>query len=206
MATIRSSIVVQDMASSVFARINSNLNRTTRGFKNLNNEMSVAPTKAINNAEKLNSSALQTELTYQAELQVLKQVEAEARKIIAAEGTQTARAQDIIASVREQRSLVQSLKGNYDNVAKSVKNGHDNQEQFNNSINTANESSNKLLSTVKNIVLALGGVTAMKSLVNLSDTVTNNKARLSLVVDDGGSVEELENKIFASADRARADY
>ena len=206
MATIRSSIVVQDMASSVFARINSNLNRTTRGFKNLNNEMSVAPTKAINNAEKLNSSALQTELTYQAELQVLKQVEAEARKIIAAEGTQTARAQDIIASVREQRSLVQSLKGNYDNVAKSVKNGHDNQEKFNNSINTANQSSNKLLSTVKNIVLALGGVTAIKSLVNLSDTVTNNKARLSLVVDDGGSVEELENKIFASADRARADY
>lgn len=206
MATIRSSIVVQDMASSVFAKINSNLNRTTRGFKNLNNEMSVAPTKSINNAEKLNSAALQTELTYQAELQVLKQVEAEARKIIAAEGTQTARAQDIIASVREQRNLVQSLKGNYDNVAKSVKNGHDNQEQFNNSINTANESSNKLLGTVKNIVLALGGVTAMKSLVNLSDTVTNNKARLSLVVDDGGSVEELENKIFASADRARADY
>ncbi len=206
MATIRSSIVVQDMASSVFAKINSNLNRTTRGFKNLNNEMSVAPTKSINNAEKLNSAALQTELTYQAELQVLKQVEAEARKIIAAEGTQTARAQDIIASVREQRNLVQSLKGNYDNVAKSVKNGHDNQEQFNNSINTANESSNKLLGTVKNIVLALGGVTAMKNLVNLSDTVTNNKARLSLVVDDGGSVEELENKIFASADRARADY
>lgn len=206
MATIRSSIVVQDMASSVFARINSNLNRTTRGFKNLNNEMSVAPTKAINNAEKLNSSALQTELTYQAELQVLKQVEAEARKIIAAEGTQTARAQDIIASVREQRSLVQSLKGNYDNVAKSVKNGHDNQEQFNNSINTANANSNKLLSTVKNIVVALGGITAIKSLVNLSDVTTNNKARLSLVVDDGGSVEELENKIFASADRARADY
>lgn len=206
MATIRSSIVVQDMASSIFAKINSNLNRTTRGFKNLNNEMSVAPTKSINNAEKLNSAALQTELTYQAELQVLKQVEAEARKIIAAEGTQTARAQDIIASVREQRNLVQSLKGNYDNVAKSVKNGHDNQEQFNNSINTANESSNKLLGTVKNIVLALGGVTAMKNLVNLSDTVTNNKARLSLVVDDGGSVEELENKIFASADRARADY
>ena len=197
MATIRSSIVVQDMASSVFARINSNLNRTTRGFKNLNNEMSVAPTKAINNAEKLNSSALQTELTYQAELQVLKQVEAEARKIIAAEGTQTARAQDIIASVREQRSLVQSLKGNYDNVAKSIKNGNDNQEKFNNSINTANASSNKLLSTVKSIVLTLGGVTAIKSLVNLSDTVTNNKARLSLVVDDGGSVEELENKIFA---------
>lgn len=206
MATIRSSIVVQDMASSVFARINSNLNRTTRGFKNLNNEMSVAPTKSINNAEKLNSAALQTELTYQAELQVLKQVEAEARKIIAAEGTQTARAQDIIASVREQRNLVQSLKSNYDNVAKSIKNGHNNQEQFNNSINTANSSSNKLLNTVKNIVLTLGGVTAMKSLVNLSDTTISNKSRLELIVDDNGSVAELENKIFAMSNRTRSDF
>jgi tape measure domain-containing protein len=206
MATIRSSIVVQDMASSVFAKINSNLNRTTRGFKSLNNEMSVAPTKSINNAEKLNSAALQTELTYQAELQVLKQVEAEARKIIAAEGTQTARAQDIIASVREQRNLVQSLKSNYDNVAKSIKNGHNNQEQFNNSINTANSSSNKLLNTVKNIVLTLGGVTAMKSLVNLSDTTTSNKSRLELIVDDNGSVAELENKIFAMSNRTRSDF
>lgn len=206
MATIRSSIVVQDMASSVFARINSNLNRTTRGFKNLNNEMSVAPTKSINNAEKLNSVALQTELTYQAELQVLKQVEAEARKIIAAEGTQTARAQDIIASVREQRNLVQSLKSNYDNVAKSIKNGHNNQEQFNNSINTANSSSNKLLNTVKNIVLTLGGVTAVKGLVNLSDTTTSNRARLELIVDDNGSVAELENKIFAMSNRTKSDF
>ena len=206
MATIRSSIVVQDMASSVFARINSNLNRTTRGFKNLNNEMSVAPTKAINNAEKLNQSALQTELTYQAELQVLRQVEAEARKIIAAEGTQTARAQDIIASVREQRSLVQSLKGNYDNVAKSIKNGHDNQEQFNNSINTANTSSNTLLSTIKNIALTLGGITAVKGVVDLSDATTSNRARLELIVDDNGSVADLENKIFAMSNRTRSDF
>lgn len=206
MATIRSSIVVQDMASSVFAKIHSNLTKTTRGFKDLNNEMSVAPTKAINNAEKLNQSALQTELTYQAELQVLKQVESEARKIIAAEGTQTAKAQDIIASVREQRSLVESLKNNYDNVSSSIKNAHNNQEEFNNSINTGNMNGNSLLSTVRNIAIALGGITAVKGLFNLSDEMTNNKARLSLIVDDKGSVEELQNKIFASSMNARASY
>ena len=142
MSTIRTSIVVQDMASSVFARINSNLNKTTSGFKNLNSQMSVAPTKAIINAEKLNQSALQTELAYQAELQTLKQVESEPRRIIAAEGTQTAKAQDIIASVREQRNLVQNLKTDYDNVSKGIKQSSDNQEKFNNSINTANTHGN----------------------------------------------------------------
>ncbi|MCI9015977.1 MAG: tape measure protein [Clostridia bacterium] len=206
MATIKSSIVVQDMASSVFAKIHSHLTKTTKGFKNLNNEMSVAPTKAINNAEKLNQSALQTQLTYQAELQVLKQVEAEARRIIAAEGIQTAKAQDIIASVREQRALVESLKNNYDNVSSSIKNSHNNQEEFNNSINTGNMNANSLLSTVRNIAIALGGITAVKGLFNLSDEMINNKARLSLIVDDNGSVADLENKIFAISNRTSSDF
>lgn len=206
MATIRSSIVVQDMASSVFAKINSNLNRTTNGFKNLNNEMSSAPTRAINNAEKLRQSAMQTELAYQSELQVLKQVEAEARKIIAAEGTQTARAQDIIASVREQRNLVRELKKEYDQIPKSIKNANDYQENFNNSINTANTGGNKLLNTIKNIALTLGGITAVKGLMDLSDTTTSNRARLDLIVDDNGSVADLENKIFAMSNRTRSDF
>ncbi len=206
MSTIRTSIVVQDMASSVFARINSNLNKTTSGFKNLNNQMSVAPTKAITNAEKMNESALQTELAYQAELQTLKQVESEARRIIAAEGTQTAKAQDIIASVREQRNLVQNLKTDYDNVSKGIKQSSDNQEKFNNSINTANSHGNKLLSTIKNIAMAVGGIAAIKGMVDLSDTVTSNRARLELIVDDNGSVDELENKIFSMANRTRSDF
>lgn len=206
MATIRSSIVVQDRASSVFSRIHTNITRTVNGFRNLNNEMSSAPTRAVNNAEKLRATALQTELAYQAELQVLKQVETEARKIIAAEGTQTARAQEIIASVREQRSLVQGLKSNYDNVVKSVKNANDNQEKFNNSINTANTGGNKLFNTIKNIALTLGGITAVKGLFNLSDTVTSNRARLDLIVDDNESVADLENKILAMSNRTRANF
>lgn len=36
--------------------------------------------------------------------------------------------------------------------------------------------------------------------------MTNNKARLNLIVDDGGSVEALQNKIFVSAMNARASY
>lgn len=164
MATIRSSIVVQDMASSVFAKINSSLNKTNRGFRNLNNEMSVAPTESINNAEKLN------------------------------------------ASVKEQRISVQGLKSNYDNVSKSIKNSNDNQEKFNNSINAANTSSNKLLSTIKNIVVATGGITAIKGLTDLSDSVTSNRSRLELIVDDNGSVADLENKIFAMSNRTRADF
>lgn len=234
MATIKSSIVVQDMASSVFAKIHSNVSKTTAGFKNLNSEMSNAPTKAINNAERLNASAVKTELAYQAELQVLRQVESEAKKIIAAEGTQSAKAQDLISSVAEQRRLVEGLKKDYDNVSSSIKNSQNSQESFNNSvkktqvnqerlnnsiknsqenqdkfsnsINTSYSNGNKLLSTIKKVALAVGGISAIKGLLNLSDEMTNNKARLNLIVDDGGSVEALQNKIFVSAMNARASY
>ena len=234
MATIKSSIVVQDMASSVFAKIHSNVSKTTAGFKNLNSEMSNAPTKAINNAERLNASAVKTELAYQAELQVLRQVESEAKKIIAAEGTQSAKAQDLISSVVEQRRLVKGLKKDYDNVSSSIKNSQNSQESFNNSvkktqvnqerlnnsiknsqenqdkfsnsINTSYSNGNKLLSTIKKVALAVGGISAIKGLLNLSDEMTNNKARLNLIVDDGGSVEALQNKIFVSAMNARASY
>lgn len=234
MAIIKSSIVVQDMASSVFAKIHSNVSKTTAGFKNLNSEMSNAPTKAINNAERLNASAVKTELAYQAELQVLRQVESEAKKIIAAEGTQSAKAQDLISSVVEQRRLVEGLKKDYDNVSSSIKNSQNSQESFNNSvkktqvnqerlnnsiknsqenqdkfsnsINTSYSNGNKLLSTIKKVALAVGGISAIKGLLNLSDEMTNNKARLNLIVDDGGSVEALQNKIFVSAMNARASY
>ncbi len=234
MATIKSSIVVQDMASSVFAKIHSNVSKTTAGFKNLNSEMSNAPTKAINNAERLNASAVKTELAYQAELQVLRQVESEAKKIIAAEGTQSAKAQDLISSVVEQRRLVEGLRKDYDNVSSSIKNSQNSQESFNNSvkktqvnqerlnnsiknsqenqdkfsnsINTSYSNGNKLLSTIKKVALAVGGISAIKGLLNLSDEMTNNKARLNLIVDDGGSVEALQNKIFVSAMNARASY
>lgn len=234
MATIKSSIVVQDMASSVFAKIHSNVSKTTAGFKNLNSEMSNAPTKAINNAERLNASAVKTELAYQAELQVLRQVESETKKIIAAEGTQSAKAQDLISSVVEQRKLVEGLKKDYDNVSSSIKNSQNSQESFNssvrrtqanqerlnnsiknsqenqdkfsNSINTSYSNGNKLLSTIKNIALAVGGISAIKGLFNLSDEMTNSKARLNLIVDDGGSIETLQNKIFVSSMNARASY
>lgn len=55
---------------------------------------------------------------------------------------------------------------------------------------------------VKSAAAAFG----VSKLVGLSDTVAGNRARLELIVDDGGSVAELENKIFASAMRSRAAF
>jgi len=63
-----------------------------------------------------------------------------------------------------------------------------------------------LLNKVKQIAIAAGGIMGLKKILNLSDEMATTNARLDLIVDDGGSVEQLENKIFASAMRSRASY
>ena len=43
-------------------------------------------------------------------------------------------------------------------------------------------------------------------MLNISDKLASTKARLNLLVDDGGSVDVLEQKIMASAQRSRSAY
>lgn len=87
-----------------------------------------------------------------------------------------------------------------------VRNVNQESQKMPSKFSNANTSANTLLSTVKSIALAAGGITLLKNTVDLSDQVSSNRARLQLIVDDGGSIAELENKIFASANRTRSAY
>lgn len=91
-------------------------------------------------------------------------------------------------------------------VAESIRRNAEEQEKFNQSLNTGVGNSDKLLSSVKKMAAAYLSVQGIQKLIDLSDTMTQTEARLNMIVDDGGSVEELEKKIFASAQRARASY
>jgi tape measure domain-containing protein len=59
---------------------------------------------------------------------------------------------------------------------------------------------------VKTLVATLAAGAGLNKLIGLSDQMTSTTARLSFLVDDGGSVDELEAKIMASAQRSRAAY
>lgn len=67
-------------------------------------------------------------------------------------------------------------------------------------------STDSLTGSLKNLLRTYLGFQTIKGLVNLSDQMTGTTARLNMIVDDGGSVDELEAKIMASANRARASY
>jgi tape measure domain-containing protein len=63
-----------------------------------------------------------------------------------------------------------------------------------------------LTSMLKNAAAAVGGIAAVKKVFDLSDELTNTTARLNLMNDGLQSTERLQQAIFASAQRARADY
>lgn len=91
-------------------------------------------------------------------------------------------------------------------VVENIRRNTEEQEKFNQSLNDGAANGNKLLSSIKKMGAAYLSWRAVTQTLDLSDTMSLNESRLSLIVDDGGSVEELQAKIYQSAQRARANY
>ena len=97
----------------------------------------------------------------------------------------------------------------FDRASRSVQNAADNVNDFSRRQQDAERQASMIGDVwrrIKGYIGAAGAAFSLSKLVGLSDTLAGNKARLELIVDDGGSVDELNKKIYASAMRARASY
>lgn len=110
------------------------------------------------------------------------------------------------AAIREAREEWARAGTAFDAIEENIRNANNEQQKFNNSIRGGNNSANGLLSTIKKIAVAAGGIAGINKVLNISDELASTKARLNLLVDDGGSVDVLEQKIMASAQRSRSAY
>lgn len=93
-----------------------------------------------------------------------------------------------------------------DKMEGSIKQSNQAQQGFNRSLRSGSDAAGALWNKIGGIAAAIGGFSAIKNLINLSDQQTMINARLNLIVDDGGSISDLQNQIMASAQRARASY
>lgn len=110
------------------------------------------------------------------------------------------------AAIREAREEWAKAGTAFDAIEENIRNANNEQQKFNNSIRGGNNSANGLLSTIKKIAVAAGGIVGINKVQNISDKLASTMARLNLLVDDGGSVDVLEQKIMASAQRSRSVY
>lgn len=92
------------------------------------------------------------------------------------------------------------------NTERYIRDNVDEQGRFNREIEEGVAQADNLMDSIKGLVAAYATIQTVGNIIELSDTVTQTTARLELIVDDGGSVEELQNKIFASAQASRGSY
>lgn len=110
------------------------------------------------------------------------------------------------AAIREAREEWAKAGTAFDAIEENIRNANNEQQNFNNSIRGGSNSANGLLSIIKKVAIAAGGIAGINKVLNISDELASTKARLNLLVDDGGSVDVLEQKIMASAQRSRSAY
>lgn len=73
-------------------------------------------------------------------------------------------------------------------------------------LNDKIKSGSKEAMTFKDIFDMLGGIETVKEIATAVDKMIQSDAKLKLIVDDGGSVEELRKKIYSSAQSSGALY
>lgn len=96
-------------------------------------------------------------------------------------------------------SKIKDIKGYIDNNTKAQRN-------FNNVVNQGSSGFDNLKNKIIGVIGAYASFQGVKKLIDTSDEFTQTTARLNLMNDGLQTTEQLQNKIYASAERSRASY
>lgn len=94
------------------------------------------------------------------------------------------------------------------NTERYIRDNVDEQGRFNQEISQGEQEANRLIQSIKGAVAAYATLQTAGKVISLSDSYTQTEARLSMLVDveDGGSVEQFQDMVYLSAERARGSY
>lgn len=104
------------------------------------------------------------------------------------------------------RIAINSANASIDAMGDGINESANKQNNLNKKILDGSDGISKLTKGVIGLVGAYGGMRSVQKLVDLSDEYVQTRARLDLMNDGLQTTEQLQNKIFASAQRSRASY
>lgn len=111
-----------------------------------------------------------------------------------------------VSSIQEAREELARAGAAFDSIEQNIRDAGNQQDRFNRRIRDGTTAADGLWGKLKGIAATVGGLAAAKKIIGISDDLASTRARLNLIVDDGGSVSELEKKIMASSQRSRSAY
>ena len=93
-----------------------------------------------------------------------------------------------------------------DKLGEYIRQNEEKQKGFNKKVKEGSSDMDNLSKKVMRMIGAYAGMQGVKKVIDLSDEYTRTTARLNMVNDGLQTTEELQDKIFASAQRSRASY
>lgn len=115
-------------------------------------------------------------------------------------------ASSLEAGLHRASQASQTLDTKLGEMGRQIQNNANKQDNFNRKIREGINPANKLLSTIKSAVGVYLSLQGVKMVLNVSDNLTMTTARLKMMVSEGENVDEVMNKIYASAQRGRASF
>ncbi|MDR2024391.1 MAG: tape measure protein, partial [Hungatella sp.] len=100
----------------------------------------------------------------------------------------------------------QQLNSVMDSAERNIRDNINAQNQFNNSIRDGTGAASALWSKLKGVAVSAGIAFSAQKIIGLADTYTQTTARLNLMNDGMQTTAQLQDKIFASAQRSRTAY
>ena len=113
------------------------------------------------------------------------------------------------SAIREAREELARAGVAFDSIEQNIRDAGNQQDRFNQRIRNGATAADGLLSKLKGVAATVGGLAAVKKILDISDQFSNTNARLNNAMinfDDGGSLADLEKKVMASAQRSRTSY
>lgn len=111
-----------------------------------------------------------------------------------------------VANISAARVELARTSSAIDMVEQNIKEADSAQKQLNNDMRSGQGAAAGLVSQVRDIATGIAAAVGVKKVINLSDSVAQTTARLDLMNDGLQTTEQLQEMIFASAERSRGQY
>lgn len=110
------------------------------------------------------------------------------------------------AHIEATRQAINSAAQQMVELGNNIEDNEQAQQGFNNSVNQGQSAIDGLAGQAMKLAAAVASIKSIEKIIDLSDKMAQTDARLSLIIDDGGSVNELQQKIYTVAQNTRAPF
>lgn len=92
------------------------------------------------------------------------------------------------------------------NAERGIRDMNTGQQRFNSSVRSGTNAANGMLGIFMRIGAAIATIFGVRKVIGLSDSMAQVNARLSMMIGEGGNLEQVQEQIFQSAQRSRTAY